>query len=95
MAAVSKLLKTTLVKNARAKCGLSQPLFGQLMGVHGMTVSKWERGVLDVGFDRGIWLTAIVNADIEQSRLLRLMYQEGVVSAWRYILNRSKLGEQH
>lgn len=26
--------------------GLSQPEFGQLFGVHPMTVSKWERGLL-------------------------------------------------
>lgn len=32
----------TLRKDMR----LSQPEFGQLFGVHPMTVSKWERGVL-------------------------------------------------
>lgn len=30
----------------RKEMGLSQPEFGQLFGVHPMTVSKWERGVL-------------------------------------------------
>ncbi len=30
----------------RKDMGLSQPEFGQLFGVHPMTVSKWERGVL-------------------------------------------------
>lgn len=30
----------------RKNMGLSQPEFGQLFGVHPMTVSKWERDVL-------------------------------------------------
>lgn len=30
----------------RKGMGLSQPEFGQLFGVHPMTVSKWERDVL-------------------------------------------------
>lgn len=30
----------------RNQMGLSQPEFGQLYGVHPMTVSKWERGLL-------------------------------------------------
>lgn len=30
----------------RKKLGLSQDKFGQLFGVHTMTISKWERGVL-------------------------------------------------
>lgn len=30
----------------RTDLGLSQVQFGQLFGVHFMTVSKWERGVL-------------------------------------------------
>jgi molybdopterin-binding protein len=30
----------------RQRLGLSQSAFAQLLGVHAMTVSKWERGVL-------------------------------------------------
>lgn len=30
----------------RNSLNLSQASFGQLLGVHAMTVSKWERGVL-------------------------------------------------
>jgi putative transcriptional regulator len=33
------------VKATREALGLNQPLFAQLMGVHPITVSKWERGV--------------------------------------------------
>jgi putative transcriptional regulator len=33
------------IKATREALGLNQPLFAQLMGVHPITVSKWERGV--------------------------------------------------
>lgn len=34
------------IASLRKNMGLSQPEFGQLFGVHPMTVSKWERDVL-------------------------------------------------
>ena len=34
------------ISELRSKLGLSQAQFGQLFGVHPMTVSKWERGIL-------------------------------------------------
>ena len=33
--------------NLRSRLGLTQPEFGQLFGIHWMTVSKWERGLLE------------------------------------------------
>lgn len=38
-----------LVRAARRALDLSQDLFAQLLGVHEMTVSKWERGLLEPG----------------------------------------------
>lgn len=35
------------IKSLRAQLGLKQPEFGQLFGVHPITVSKWERGILE------------------------------------------------
>ena len=34
------------VRSVRLSMGLTQTQFGRLLGVHGLTVSKWERGVL-------------------------------------------------
>lgn len=35
------------IKSIRKKLNLGQTEFGNLFGVHSMTVSKWERGVLN------------------------------------------------
>ncbi len=35
------------LRNLRKRLRLSQAELGQLVGVHAMTVSKWERGVLE------------------------------------------------
>jgi len=34
------------IQKLRQSLGLNQDKFGQLFGIHPMTVSKWERGVL-------------------------------------------------
>lgn len=34
------------IRNIRNRLGLRQPQLAQLLGVHPLTVSKWERGVL-------------------------------------------------
>ena len=34
------------VSGLRSQLGLSQVQFGQLLGVHPLTVSRWERGLL-------------------------------------------------
>ena len=36
------------IKSIRTNLGLKQTEFGQLFGVHHITVSKWERGVLEL-----------------------------------------------
>lgn len=33
------------LKATRARLGLSQPALARLLGVHPLTVSKWERGL--------------------------------------------------
>lgn len=38
-----------MLKRLRARLGLSQSELAELVGVHAMTVSKWERGVLAPG----------------------------------------------
>lgn len=46
----------------RQRLGLSQPAFAKLLGVHAMTVSKWERGVLKPGEHQQRVLKALARA---------------------------------
>lgn len=39
-------LTAPAILKLRTQLQLTQPQFGQLLGVHWMTVSKWERGIL-------------------------------------------------
>lgn len=36
----------TQIAQLRKELNLGQPQFGQLLGVHPMTISKWERGII-------------------------------------------------
>jgi len=46
----------------RQRLGLSQSAFAELLGVHAMTVSKWERGVLKPGAHQQRLLKALARA---------------------------------
>jgi len=46
----------------RQRLGLSQSAFARLLGVHAMTVSKWERGVLKPGAHQQRLLQALARA---------------------------------
>ena len=46
----------------RQRLGLSQTAFAQLLGVHAMTVSKWERGLLKPGAHQQRILKALARA---------------------------------
>ena len=46
----------------RQRLGLSQSAFAQLLGVHAMTVSKWERGVLKPSAHQQRLLKALARA---------------------------------
>lgn len=45
------------IAELRGRLGVTQPEFGQLFGVHWMTVSKWERG----GLQPNAYQTAMMN----------------------------------
>ena len=49
-------------KSIRARLGLSQKEFAELLGVHAMTVSKWERGVLAPNAHQKSVLRALADA---------------------------------
>src|SRR5262249_8067540 len=56
------------LKNLRARLDLSQKELGQLLGVHVMTVSKWERGVAEPNPHQRSILRALTRAAEEGLR---------------------------
>ncbi|NQV81683.1 MAG: helix-turn-helix domain-containing protein [Alphaproteobacteria bacterium] len=83
------------IVSLRNSLGLSQSEFGQLLGAHAMTVSKWERGLaypspyqtaLMQGFSKG--------AETKQKQiseeLKTLLVAAGVVAALALLLGSSK-----
>lgn len=48
----------TEIRDVRVRLGLTQESLAQLVGVHPMTVSKWERGALRPGPFQGSLLSA-------------------------------------
>lgn len=55
-------MKAPALKKLRARLGVSQRDLGELLGVHAMTVSKWERGLLAPGAHQRRLLRAFSNA---------------------------------
>ena len=82
------------VVDLRKRLGLTQSEFGQLFGAHGMTVSKWERGILSPTpyqaalmdqFDQ----TARQKADPSE-QVKKLLVGAGVVAALVWLLGSGK-----
>src|SRR5687768_10419137 len=44
--AIFRAMNADAIRDTRERLGLTQTQFGQLLGVHWVTVSKWERGLL-------------------------------------------------
>jgi putative transcriptional regulator len=81
----------------RASLRMSQVEFGQLLGVHFMTVSKWERGVASPSpyqvalmeqFDRA----AKAKDSVDTDELKNLLIGVGVAAALLLILNAASKG---
>lgn len=74
--------------------GLSQTEFGQLFGIHAMTVSKWERGILrpspyQLALMNGFKLTADRKKEAVQEQVKQLLIGAGVVAALVWLLSSS------
>jgi putative transcriptional regulator len=68
----------------RESLGLSQADFARLMGVHPMTVSKWERGVANpTPYQEGFFnqFQAAAKNKIAQDELKNLLITAGVIAA--------------
>jgi putative transcriptional regulator len=77
------------VKQLRAKLGLAQPEFGQLFGVHPMTVSRWERQALTPSPYQQALMTEFNKAAVKnkvEEELKSLLVAAGVAAAIYFLL---------
>lgn len=79
------------LQQLRADLGLSQVQFGQLFGVHFMTVSKWERGLLvpntyQLALMEQFRKTANANKAEAQEQLGKLLVGAGLIAALAWLL---------
>lgn len=79
----------------RRDLGLSQVEFGQLFGVHAMTVSKWERGVLSpTAYQQVLMIqfkkTAEQKKEQAKEQLKQLLVGAGVIAALVWLLGSGK-----
>jgi putative transcriptional regulator len=75
----------------RTALGLSQVQFAQLLGVHPLTVSKWERGLLAPTPHQGALLGSFAKAKSKQKKVgeevAELLLTAGVMVALYTLLN--------
>lgn len=79
----------------RKALGLSQVQFAQLFGVHFMTVSKWERGVIapspyQIALMNQFAQTAAAKKGQAQNEVKSLLVGAGVVAALIWLLTAAK-----
>jgi transcriptional regulator with XRE-family HTH domain len=79
----------------RKALGLSQVQFAQLFGVHFMTVSKWERGVIppspyQLALMNQFSQTAAAKQEQAQNEVKSLLVGAGVVAALIWLLTAAK-----
>lgn len=79
----------------RSSLSLSQVEFGQLFGVHAMTVSKWERGLLKPTTYQSILMQQFrttANAATREAgdQVKNLLIGAGVVAALVWLLSSAK-----
>ena len=80
------------ITQLRKSIGLSQVEFGQLFGAHAMTVSKWERGVLQpsayqLALMTQFRRTAEAKAAKAKDEVKNLLVGAGVVAALLWLLS--------
>lgn len=86
-------MKCSEIRSIRRLLGLNQAQFGQLMGVHAITVSKWESGITSPSDYQLAFLSQYrIAAKNEQVRedLKNVLVAAGVIAAVIFLLNASK-----
>ena len=77
-------MEAQTIKSVREALGLNQLQFAQLLGVHPMTVSKWERGVTAPTDYQGAFMSqfqAAAKNKIVRDELKNVLIAAGVIAA--------------
>ena len=83
------------VARVRGALGLTQPELGQLVGAHWVTVSKWERGLLDVNPYAEVLLLALQKVPAERGREVRgRLNARGFAPALLFVLSIAYPGDR-
>lgn len=82
------------IKQTREALGLNQSQFGQLFGIHAMTVSRWESGITQPSPHEAALLTAFRTASESRDKKLasdlkQLLVGAGIVAALLLLLSRA------
>ena len=86
-------MDTEAVQNIRKRLNLTQAQFGQLFGIHPMTVSKWERGELSPSnYQKALMMEFSKAAKEKQVRstLAGVLIGMGIAAALLLLLNAAK-----
>lgn len=79
------------IKQIRDRLGFTQVQFGSLLGVHPLTVSKWERGALQPTPHQQALITSFRTASTKQENVGKtvgeLLITAGVIVALLALLN--------
>ena len=86
-------MSTKDICKLRQDLGLNQDKFGQLFGIHPMTVSKWERGILTPTPYQVAMMEAFKKAARKKEinkKLKNILVAAGVVAAVYFLLKYSQ-----
>lgn len=84
-------MKPIEVQQVREKLRLTQAQFGQLLGVHPMTVSKWERGVAQpTPYQLALiqqFTVASTKKEVQKSDLSSLLVGAGIIAVLALLIS--------
>jgi putative transcriptional regulator len=86
-------MKPLELQQVRERLRLTQAQFGQLLGVHPMTVSKWERGVAQpTPYQQALiqqFTVASARKEVQRSDLSSLLIGAGIIAVLALLLSES------
>jgi len=82
------------IKKTRENLGLNQAQFGQLFGIHAMTISRWESGITQPSPHETALLTAFQTASQARDKKLTsdlkdVLVGAGIVTALLLLLSKA------